>query len=189
MEKLKLVLPLSGYALLVYLVLLAALYLSTPSREFDLPHILWLTHLMLLYIHEAGHLLFSFFGRTMTILGGSLNQLLAPTAWYIVAKREHSRLANVALVFTGVSLMDVSLYVKDAGMLVLPLIGGLSKSHHDWATLLNENGLIEYGAAMGESMYWTGIALALFGLYSGVRGLVQDNGVPEESNRSVFPRS
>nr|MBP6673146.1 hypothetical protein [Bacteroidota bacterium] len=132
-----------------------------------------------LYIHEAGHFLFSVFGRTMMILGGSLNQVLAPAVWYIVAKREDSSLSNVALVFSGISIMDVSLYVKDAGMLVLPLIGGLGKSHHDWANLLNENGMIEYGAAMGEMMFWTGIVLACGGITSGVRTLLQG---PKVSN-------
>ena len=172
MSKLNLILPLAGYGLLTYLVLLAAFNLYTPSREFDLPNLLWMTHLILLYIHEAGHFLFSMFGRTMMILGGSVAQVLAPASWYIVAKREDSSLSNVALVFTGISIMDVSLYVKDAGMLVLPLIGGLSKTHHDWANLLNENGMIEYGAAIGEMMFWSGIVLACGGIASGVRTLL-----------------
>lgn len=172
------ILPLTGYALLSYLVLLAGVNLYTPSREFDLPNLLWLTHLILLYIHEAGHLLFSIFGRTMMILGGSLAQVLAPAVWIFVAKRESSSLSNVALVFTGISIMDVSLYVKDAGMLVLPLIGGLSKTHHDWANLLNENGMIEFGAAMGELMYWSGIGLACYGIYSGIRSILQIQDTP-----------
>ena len=34
-----------------------------------------------LVMHEAGHVLFMFFGEFMTILGGSLFQVLAPAAF------------------------------------------------------------------------------------------------------------
>ncbi len=148
------------------------MHLYTPTRTFDLPNLLWLTHLILLYIHEAGHLIFSIFGRTISIVGGSLNQILIPAIWFVVAKREQSSLSNVAVFFTGVSIVDVSIYVKDAGMLQLPLIGGLSKSHHDWANLLNDWGLIEYGYLFGEIMFWTGMFLGCYGIYSGVKNII-----------------
>ncbi len=171
MTKIHHIVPLTGYALLAYLVILLPFYVYEPTPHFDLPNILWFTHLMLLYIHEAGHLIFSIFGRTMGILGGSLNQILVPAVWWIVAKREGSRLRNVALVFTGVSIADVSLYVKDSGMLQLPLIGGLSKSHHDWANLLNDWGMIEYGYPLGEILFWIGMGLGAVGLWSGVNDI------------------
>lgn len=169
MGKSNLIISLFGYAVLLYITALLPFHLYEPARNFNLPNLLWMTHLLLLYIHEAGHLIFSLFGRTMYILGGSLNQVLVPAVWYIVAKREGSPLSHVAVVITGISLVDVSVYVKDAGMLLLPLIGGLSKSHHDWATLFNEWGLIEYAYFTGEIMFWSGMGLALFGIYSGVR--------------------
>lgn len=156
----------------MYVLLLLPFHLYTPSRSFDLPNLLWLTHLILLYIHEAGHLIFSIFGKTISILGGSLNQIIIPVLWFLVAKREGSALSNIALFFTGVSIVDVSLYVKDAGMLQLPLLGGLSTSHHDWANLLNDWGLIEYGYAFGEVLFWFGMLLAALGIYSGVKNSV-----------------
>ncbi len=169
MTKSNLYLSLFGYCILAYILVQVPFHLYTPTRAFDLPNLLWLTHLILLYIHEAGHFLFSIFGRTIMIMGGSLNQILAPAVWYVVAKREGSALSNVAIFFTGVSIADVSVYVKDGGMLVLPLIGGLSKTHHDWANLLNEWGMIEYGSMIGELMYWCGFLLSVYGIYSGVR--------------------
>lgn len=165
----KLYASLAGYAFLVYLVLLLPFNLYTPTNEFDLPNFLWLTHLLLLYIHEAGHLLFSVFGNTMMIMGGSLMQILAPLAWFAVAVWEGSSLKNAALVVTGISIVDVSIYVKDAGMLQLPLLGGLSKTHHDWANLMNDWGLIESSYAFGEAMFWCGMILCVYGIYSGVR--------------------
>ncbi len=172
MTKFNLYISLIGYGILLYILILLPLHLYTPTRSFDLPNLLWLTHLILLYIHEAGHLIFSLFGRTISIVGGSLNQILAPAVWFVVAKREQSSLSHVAVFFTGVSIVDVSIYVKDAGMLQLPLIGGLSKSHHDWANLLNDWGMIEYGYTLGEVLFWAGMMLALFGIYSGTKTIV-----------------
>ncbi len=174
MRRSSLYITLGGYGILVYLVLLMPFHLYTPVRSFDLPSLLWFTHLILLYIHEAGHLFFSVFGSTMSILGGSLNQLLAPLLWFVVAKREGSSLSNVALVFTGVSIVDISIYVKDAEVLALPLIGGLSKAHHDWRNLLSRWEMLEYGFLFGEMLFWTGMILSVFGIYSGVRTAVAD---------------
>jgi hypothetical protein len=171
--KLTLVISLFGYALLLSLTILLPFYLYTPTNEFDLPSPLWLTHLLLLYIHEAGHLIFSAFGDTMRIMGGSLMQILAPLAWFVVAVREGSTLKNVALVFTGISIVDVSIYIKDAGMLQLPLIGGLSKSHHDWAQLMNDWRMIESSYAIGEIAFWMGMILCAYGLSSGAANAIQ----------------
>ena len=183
MTKANLIFALVGYGTLLYLFMLLPFYLYTPTRTFDLPHLLWLTHLILLYIHEAGHLIFSIFGRTVSILGGSLNQICIPLIWFVVAKREKSSLSNVALFFTGVSIVDVSVYIKDAGMLQLPLIGGLTSTHHDWANLLNEWGLIEESFLFGEIFFWCGIGIAVWGLFAGVRSAF--NQFKTTSNRPI----
>ena len=171
----KTIFPLLGYALLLYLLLLAAFHLYEPKYDFDLPSILWFTHLMLLYIHEAGHLFFSIFGRTISILGGSLMQVLAPLAWYVIALYEGSRLSNVALVFTGISIIDVSIYIKDAAVLQLPLIGGLSKTHHDWLNLLNRWQMLDWSWGLGEFFFWIGIGVALAGIGNGMRLIVLEH--------------
>lgn len=101
-------------------------------------------------------------------------QILAPLAWYGVAVWEGSSLKHTASVFTGISIVDVSIYVKDAGMLQLPLLGGLSKTHHDWANLMNEWGLIESSYAFGEAMFWIGMIVCGFGISSGIRRSIND---------------
>jgi hypothetical protein len=174
MDKIRFYLSLAGYAFLLYLLILLPIHLYTPTRMFDLPHILWFTHLILLYIHEAGHLFFSVFGRTISILGGSLMQVLVPVVWYIVALRERSSLANVAMFFTGVSIVDVSVYVKDAEVLQLPLIGGLSKAHHDWRNLLREWEMIDSAFVIGEILFWSGMMLAAAGIIAGVMQIVRE---------------
>lgn len=172
MTKPKLIISLCGYALLIYLFILLPQNLYTPRRYFNLSGILWFTHLILLYIHEAGHLFFSIFGKTIGILGGSLNQVLVPIVWYFVAKREGSSLSNVALFFTGVSIVDVSIYVKDAEVLQLPLIGGLSKAHHDWKNLFEGWGILEWSFPIGEVLFWGGMITAAAGLFVGIKNAI-----------------
>jgi hypothetical protein len=166
-------LPLAGYALLLYLLVLLPVHLYTPVRTFDLPNLLWLTHLILLYIHEAGHFFFSVFGRTISILGGSLMQILVPAVWYSVALRERSSLSHAAMFFTGVSIVDVSIYVKDADVLQLPLIGGLSIAHHDWRNLLREWEMLGSAFVLGELLFWIGMGIAAAGIVLGVMHTVR----------------
>jgi hypothetical protein len=174
MTKSKLIITLCGYGILIYIFILLPQHLYTPTRFFNLSGMLWFIHLILLYIHEAGHLFFSVFGKTIGILGGSLNQILAPLVWFIVAKREGSSLSNVALFFTGVSIVDVSIYVKDAELLLLPLIGGLSKAHHDWKNLFDAWGITDWSFPIGEILFWFGMILAAAGLYIGIKSAITE---------------
>ena len=105
MAKQKLVFRLLGYAILLYLWFLLPFNLYEPTPAFHLPTILWFTHLIILYIHEAGHFFFRIFGETMYILGGSIMQVLVPFVWFLVAWREESANAPVAVFFTGVTFL------------------------------------------------------------------------------------
>jgi len=174
MFKARLTISLFGYTILVYLFYLAVSNLYTPSKTFHLPVLLWLTHLFILYIHEAGHFFFRIFGQTMYVMGGSLFQVIVPIVWFFVAKREGSPLSNVALFFTGISTMDVSIYMKDAEMRMLPLIGGLSKAHHDWGTLFVHWHAIDFAYPMGEFIFWVGCILSVAGLVFGVRNSITE---------------
>src|SRR3989449_9967209 len=64
---------------LVVLALLTVLVLANgiamPSGA--IPNFL---HLIDLVFHEAGHVIFGFFGQFIGVLGGSLNQVLVPAA-------------------------------------------------------------------------------------------------------------
>ena len=102
-------------------------------------------------------------------------QVLAPFAWYFVALYEQSRLSNVALVFTGISLIDVSIYIKDAAVLQLPLIGGLSKTHHDWLNLLNQWEMLDWSWGLGEIIFWIGMVVSLYGIGNGMYSVILDS--------------
>jgi hypothetical protein len=167
MPRQKLIFSLLGYTILLYLWLLLPFNLYEPTRTFHLPNLLWLTHLFILYIHEAGHVFFRIFGEDLTILGGSIMQVLVPFVWFLVARREESALAPVAVFFTGVSLVDVSIYVRDAETRVLPLLGG-NHSKHDWATFLGRHDMLEWGVPLGDIFFFSGLIASLGAIIWGV---------------------
>lgn len=111
----------------------------------------WLLfHSLDLIAHEAGHFFFRFFGRTMMIAGGSLLQILLPgiIAWSALTWGSRAGF-QLAMFWLGQSLIDVSVYAADAQARRLPLIGGLSRSHHDWYNLLQPIGWLEHAEAVG----------------------------------------
>jgi hypothetical protein len=97
-------------------------------------------------IHEAGHLVFSGLGRFLMVAGGTILQLLAPTAAGIVFLRRHDRFAACfAAAWLGVNLVEVSVYMADARAQVLPLVTvGGGDAMHDWAYLFGRMGLLRH---------------------------------------------
>lgn len=110
-----------------------------------------------LLIHEGGHGVFSFFGKFIYTLGGTLMQLIIPgmfVVYYLVIKKRV--LVQIFLVWLGESLINLSVYAADARAHKLPLLGG-KKVYHDWTYLLNETGLILYDYEVGRFFYWLGV--------------------------------
>jgi hypothetical protein len=88
-----------------------------------------------LVAHEAGHLLFSYFGQFIMVLGGTIGQLLVPiafTVYFYMSKEFYS--SAVTLFWAGQNFFGISLYVKDARAMALPLVsvGGGDDTIHDW---------------------------------------------------------
>ncbi len=103
-------------------------------------------HLPNLVFHEAGHILFVPLGRFMTVLGGSLTQVLVPLvcAGTFLWQTRDAFGAAVAIWWAGESLIDVAPYINDARALQLVLLGGKTGAEvegHDWEYLLNAMGL------------------------------------------------
>lgn len=102
----------------------------------------WL-HLLHLVIHEAGHVIFGFFGDFMHVLGGSLLQVLMPFIWFIAARfwSRDAFAGALCLWLMGHSLVDVAPYINDARSLQLMLLSGGTGREvegHDWEYLLTE---------------------------------------------------
>ena len=113
-----------------------------------------------LIFHEAGHVIFGFFGDFIAALGGSLNQVLIPAvcAGYFLAHHQPAS-AAIPLAWTGESLTDVAVYVADGRARALPLLAeGLI---HDWNYLLGRTGLLDWAETLGRLAYATGVLLIL----------------------------
>ena len=102
-----------------------------------------------LIIHEAGHWIFFPFGETLSILGGTIMQLLVPAVFLLVFVFQREYLGiSFCLGWLADNLFGVATYVADARAMVLPLLGGDS-SGHDWHNLLQSWGLLQYDLAIG----------------------------------------
>ncbi|MGA2482849.1 MAG: hypothetical protein ABSF92_07015 [Candidatus Acidiferrales bacterium] len=111
-----------------------------------------------LMIHEAGHLLFSWLGYTVMILGGTLGELLAPLllAVYFWWQRHTTGLAFCAFWFFE-NFLYIGNYMADARARALPLIGS---GEHDWEILFNQWGLLARDTTIGgatRAIGWLGM--------------------------------
>ena len=109
-------------------------------------------HLILLPLHEAGHLLFIPFGRFMSVLGGSLLQVLLPLLlmasfmFGFGGSRRDNFAASLMLWWAAVSIIDVAPYIWDAFDPKMMLLGGTTGAEsdsHDWQNILGDLGLIK----------------------------------------------
>jgi hypothetical protein len=106
-----------------------------------------------LAFHEMGHILFIPFGRTMTIAGGSIMQLLVPAAaavYLLLRQRDWYGFA-VGLSWLSFSGFELATYVGDASRESLPLVSFGGGYHHDWSMLLTQWHLLNHcdGIALG----------------------------------------
>jgi hypothetical protein len=154
----------------VFLLLLALWTVSFVRHGVDPVRLMdSFLHLVNLPFHEAGHVLLIPFGRFVTVLGGSLFQVLVPlvcAAVFLVRHREPYS-AAVATWWAGQSLMDLAPYIADARALRLPLIGGRTGAEvegHDWEYLLQALGLLQQDVLLGRLSFLTGALVMLASL-------------------------
>lgn len=124
-----------------------------------------LMHPVLLVIHEAGHIIFMPFGEFMTVLGGSLFQLLMPliVAVTLLLQNRDPVGGALGLWWCGTSLLDLAPYIYDASAPQLMLITGKTGADgpHDWIYLLEVFNRITYGPAYGRFAWQLGIVVML----------------------------
>lgn len=122
-------------------------------------------HPVNLVFHEAGHVLFRPLGHFMTMLGGSLAQLLMPLVCFLVLliKTRDTFGASVALWWLGQSFMDLAPYINDARARKLMLLGGVTgrdvPDYHDWEFILRKLGWLKWDHVLGNMAQGTGILL------------------------------
>ena len=149
-------------------------------------NVLGFIHMIDLVFHEAGHVIFGLFGRFVTVLGGSLNQVLIPavcTGYFLRQKQQAA--AAVTLFWTGESVVDVAIYVADGRDMKLPLLAdGLT---HDWNWILSELSLRNQAEPIGRLVFLAGVLVMLAALALLALVLLRAAGVlsSSASNRNI----
>jgi hypothetical protein len=124
-----------------------------------------------LAVHEAGHLVFSAFGETLTILGGSAFQVIVPLAFVAYFARTKQRYAAaVTTSWVGVNLLNVARYIGDARAQDLPLLGG-EDTIHDWWYLLINWDLLPRDTAIARWVHFFGVVAFLASILWGFMAL------------------
>ena len=125
-------------------------------------------HLPDLVFHEAGHILFGFFGQFIMVLGGSLFQFALPIALAVVFLRQKDQFGGaVCTWWAGQNLLDLAPYIADARALQLVLLGGQTGAEvegHDWEYLLTRLGWLRFDQTLGIGARRIGLLLMVASL-------------------------
>ncbi|MGH9887613.1 MAG: hypothetical protein ACREBE_18935 [bacterium] len=134
-------------------------------------------------IHETGHLVFSPFGEFVQFLGGTLFQLIMPSAFvaYFLHRRDRHA-ASVALWWVAQNFWNISVYVKDARNQDLDLVGG---GEHDWAYLLGHLGWLKQDQRIGHGIWLIGVLLFLVAIVGGLVAAMSPSAKPDEAAEPV----
>ena len=126
-----------------------------------------------LLIHEAGHIVFMPFGEFISIAGGSILQILMTSAFVIYfLKKDELYSSSFAMFWVGQNLINISVYMKDAIEMKLPLIGG---EIHDWNFIFTHLNLLSSSKLLGSLTYFLGFIIIVL---AGIVGFyaVKDSG-------------
>ncbi len=134
-----------------------------------------------LLIHEAGHLLFNFFGnQVLTAAGGTILQLAVPVMFAVHLLCNNDRYgAGLCLFWGGESLMYTAVYLGDAQARKLPLWGG---GEHDWTYLLGKLGLVRDCQTIASFLHLVAVVILCAGLYIACKAAMQKEVPLEPAN-------
>ena len=136
-------------------------------------------HLPNLVFHEAGHIIFSPFGRFLTVLGGSLLQFLIPVIAVIAfIRQEEPFSAAICGWWAGQNLVDLAPYIADARALRMVLLGGRTGAEvegHDWEYILTQLGMTHLDRGIGMTAYAIGIMVMIGALVWAGREIAKDS--------------
>ena len=137
--------PVANYWKLAGAIVLALYYVSYASGDPTHSYANWnLIDSADLVLHEGGHVIFSFFGEFIYILGGSLTQVVLPcifVAYFFIKKNYYS--GSILLFWVGQNILYVATYMGDSIRQELPLLGG-DNVIHDWNYLFTQMGVLQY---------------------------------------------
>jgi hypothetical protein len=153
------------------LLLLAAAVYGARLVTMDIPD--WemartFMHLVLLPFHEFGHIVFRPFGEFMTLLGGSLFQVMVPLALgnYFLVKNRDPFAASLMLWWAAGGVLDTAPYVYDALKPQHVLLTGRTgdTGAHDFIDVLGDLGLLHHAQPIGRAVHAFGAAIMIAAL-------------------------
>jgi hypothetical protein len=116
-----------------------------------------------LVVHEGGHLLFGWFGRTIGLWGGTILQWMVPflLATYFFVQRQTAAFV-FSLFFFFENWLYTATYMADARAMILPLVtvGDPDFAEHDWNTIFTSLGVLQHDttiAGIVRFMGWCGM--------------------------------
>lgn len=164
-----LMLKLLGLSYLVYLLYFLTFGYDPSQASFSPPFILWILDTINLFIHEAGHFFLKPFGRWICVVGGSFMQVILPLLLALLGLRQNYRFTALPAFWCGESMVNVSVYIRDAPFKQLKLIAkGLT---HDWNWLLSDN--LDSAGTIADIVFGLGTVLCLIAVGTGVFGALQ----------------
>lgn len=143
--------------------------------------------------HEAGHVLFSPFGWTLGVAGGTLLELAIPVVAGALLYRQRDWFGvAVAACWLGIVCFEVATYAGDARTLALPLVspfGSPGAAGHDWANLLRHWGLLQHTDLIAATWEWAGRLVMAAGIAFGAwtLWLMARPGTPSKSGLPIDP--
>jgi hypothetical protein len=126
-----------------------------------------------LYIHEAGHLFFSPCGDLLHIMGGSLFQVILPTIAAVVFVRSGLFTLGFTLFWVGESIVNVSVYVRDAPFMRLHLISRYCI--HDWNWICRRLDIMDSADDIATMLLFLGVAVCIGAVAAGVWSIIRDS--------------
>jgi hypothetical protein len=120
-----------------------------------------------LVVHEGGHALFGWFGRTLGIWGGTILQWLVP---FLLAAYFFSQRQTAAFVFCVFFFFEnwlyTATYMADARAMSLPLVtvGDPEFAEHDWNSIFSGLGILQYDTSIAtvvRVLGWIGMISAV----------------------------
>ena len=136
--------------------------------------------------HELGHLLLGWAPGLVAPLAGSVVQVAVPIglALYFARRRESYAIA-LLLAWAATSAANVSVYVADAPVQGLNLLGN---GRHDWAWVLGETGRMGWAPMLSSGVRWFGVALAVVGAIVVLTSLVSPHAKERAESRRQAER-
>ena len=141
-----------------------------------------------LAVHEAGHIVFGFFGDIPGVLGGSLFQVLIPAVFCGYFFRTRQRFsAAMTMAWVAQSMVNVSIYIKDARAQQLSLLGG-ENSIHDWWYLLISWDLLKSDLRIGGFVHFLAAMTFTIAVLLGAAVVYRDAVTVHASSSSLPPQ-